>query len=90
MKKSKINKLLENTPKEKTKKVLEDLQYNLTVFLNEDIYLDHFDEPDSLYWVDFFEKNGLIFITETEQRLLLTPAGQTFLNEINSLLLYLG
>jgi hypothetical protein len=89
MKKSSIHKLLENTPRAKTKKVLEDLQYNLTVFLNEDVYLDHFEEAESLFWVDFFEKNGMIFITETEERLLLTPAGQTILNEINSLLLYL-
>lgn len=88
MKKSKIKSLLKLTPETKARKVLEDLQYNLNAFLNEDVYLDHFDQPDSLYWVEFFVKNGLIFVTQTEKRLLLTPEGLTFLNEINSLLLY--
>ena len=89
MKKSNLEKLLESAPKGKTKKLLDDLQYNFTAFLNEDVYLDQFvDDSESLFWIDFFETNKLVFITEKDDRVLLTPAGQTLLNEINSLLLY--
>lgn len=89
MKNSNLHELIKSVPKTKTKKILDDLQYNLTAFLNEDVYMDHFEDLDSLYWINFFKTNNLIYITKEENRVLLTPTGITVLNEINSLLLYL-
>lgn len=93
MNKSKIEELLNSVVKNKskTKQVLEDLQYNLTTFFNEDIYIDDFQTSDtnSLFWIKFFEKNKLIFIAKKDGRILLTPGGETLLFEINCLLLYI-
>jgi hypothetical protein len=90
---AKLQKLLKSAikNKSKTKQTVEDLQYNLTTFLNEDIYVDDFELEDttSLFWINFFEKNKLIFIAEKDGRILLTPVGETLLIEINYLLLYI-
>ena len=91
MSKKKLPKLIEGLSSKIKENCLEDLQYNLSAFLNEDIYLKDFDSEDvtSLFWINFFIKHKLIFVSKEEQRLLLLPDGQALLIEINFLLLYM-
>lgn len=91
MSKQDLSKLMEGISSKFKENCIEDLQYNLSTFLNEDIYLDDFDSKDtsSLFWINFFVKNKLIFISKEEQRILLLPAGESLLIEINYLLFYM-
>ena len=86
----KLIKLLKVAPDAKLRNTLEDLQYNLDVFLNEDVYIEDFELNDkaSLFWISFFEQHKLIYISTEEERILLTPKGEGLLIEINLLLFY--
>lgn len=90
--KSNLKDLISSLVSEKeTVRDLEDLQYNLSTFLNEDIYLDQFSRPKdgaALLLLFFMEKKGLILITSIDERIVLTPLGESLLIELNSMLLY--
>lgn len=92
MNKSSLTKLVKTLApdKEKFNKSLEDLQYNLTFFLNEDVYLANFNSTDkmAMFWIDYFRKNNFLYVTKKDKRMLLTPAGEKLLVEVNNLLLY--
>lgn len=92
MNKSSLTKLVKTLApnNEKFNKSLEDLQYNLTFFLNEDVYLSNFNSEDkmAMFWIDYFRKNNFLYVTKKDKRLLLTPAGEKLLVEVNNLLLY--
>lgn len=73
-------------------KSLEDLQYNLTMFLNEDIYLSQIEKygDESLLIVKYLLKTDIIFISSKDDRILLTPVGECLLIELNNMLFCVG
>lgn len=85
------SKLLKNLPLKTTPKYLEDLQYNLSTFMNEDVYITdfNFNDVDSMNLLRAFIRVKLIYITKKDNRILLLPAGETLLTELNYMLLYI-
>ncbi len=72
-------------------KSLEDLQYNLSIFLNEDIYLNQIEKhgKESMLILKYLLKTNVIFVAAKNERILLTPLGESLLVELNNMLLYI-
>jgi len=71
-------------------KSLEDLQYNLSTFLNEDVYFSEIEKygEESMLIVKYLLKSSIIYITAKDDRVLLTPVGESLLIELNNMLFY--
>lgn len=71
-------------------KSLEDLQYNLSTFLTEDVYFSEIEKygEESMLIVKYLLKSGIIYITTKDDRILLTPVGESLLIELNNMLFY--
>jgi hypothetical protein len=90
MKKANTKKILSAlTSKKNYAQTLEDLKYNLSTFLNEDIYLSQIEKygTESLIVVTLLLKFNVILIAEKDERVVLTPTGENLLVELNNLLL---
>ena len=73
-------------------KTLEDLKYNLSIFLNEDVYFKQIKKygNESLLIVKYLLKYNIIYMTTKDKRILLTPYGERLLTEINNMLFYVA
>lgn len=89
MKSQDTKKIISNlTSKKNYLNSLEDLQYNLTTFLNEDIYLSQIEKygSESILVITYLLKANVIFVREKDERILLTPTGEILLIEVNNML----
>lgn len=82
-----LSKLVDNKSSTRS---LEDLQYNLSSILNEDVYLKQIKQygDESLMIISYLLKLNIIYIATKNKRILLTPTGENLLFELNNMLFH--